>query len=83
MKTAIFNPKKRVFLAINNREYSLVRKVRKAPAPYVFTSTARARKFIQQNEMEGYICAAPDSFKQKRPRQDLVRNYTCAGRKSR
>lgn len=82
MKVALVNVKDKVFLAKNTRLYSLVRKQRKAPLPYVFTSSARAKDFLRQNQMEGFSLIPPNNIKQVEPRQVSVRRYTCGGRKT-
>jgi len=83
MNTAILNTVDKTFFAKNTRFYSLKRTERRAPAPYVFTSKARAQDFIRQNDLSGCVCVPPEKIKQTRPRQASVRNYTCTGRKSR
>jgi hypothetical protein len=82
MKVALVNIKDKVFLAKNTRLYSLVRKQRKAPAPYAFTSKGKAQDFLRQNQMEGFTLIRPENIKQIEPRQVSVRRYTCGGRKT-
>jgi hypothetical protein len=81
MKVILVDPKEKKFLARNGRVYSLKRKVRRAPEPYVFGSKGKAEDAIRLNAMDNFVCVAPGAVKQSAPRQVSVRRYTCGGRR--
>lgn len=86
MKTAVVNLADGSFLARNRRWYKLTRTERKAPAPKVFDSKAKARAFVDFVKRKDFLSTncnfvSPEKIKQKEPRKASIR--TCGGRSSR